>query len=243
MEAGVYLDMRRVEDEHWWFVGRRRIVRAALAALRFDGRPRILDAGCGTGGNLAMLAEFGEVTGLELDEQAVRVARLRGAGPVRRGGLPLDVPAWHRRFDLVVMTDVLEHLDDDVGALRSVAAVLRPGGFALLTVPAFQFLWSAQDEANHHRRRYTAAQLRSAIERAGLRTVRLSYINSFLFPAVAAGKLGARMLGRGPARAGLALPPAPLNALLASVFAAERHLLRWAALPIGVSVLAIGRRP
>lgn len=243
MDASVYLDMRRVEDEHWWFVGRRHIVRAALAALPFDGRPRILDAGCGTGGNLAMLAELGEVTGLELDEHAARVARLRGAGPVRQGGLPLDEPAWHRRFDLVVMTDVLEHLDDDLGALASVAAALRPGGFALLTVPAFQFLWSAQDDAYHHRRRYTASQLRSAIERAGLRTVRLSYFNSLLFPAVAAGKLAARMLGRGRARTGLALPPAALNALLASLFAAERHLLSWTTLPIGVSVLAIGRRP
>jgi SAM-dependent methyltransferase len=241
VDAQIYLDMQQVEDEHWWFVGRRAIVADAILRLELAG-PRILDAGCGTGGNLEMLAGFGEVTGLELEPAAAAAARARGPWHVERGGLPADYPAWRRRFDLVVMTDVLEHIDDDAAALASVAALLRPGGHVLLTVPAFELLWSAHDTAHHHRRRYTARRLRETIAGAGLVPARVSYFNFALFPAVAAVRLAGRALGRVRGNAGLRLPAPPLNAVLALLFAAERHVLRVAAFPFGVSILAVARR-
>jgi SAM-dependent methyltransferase len=242
VDAQIYLDMRRVEDEHWWFVGRRAIVREAIAGLAL-ARPRILDAGCGTGGNLAMLSGFGDVIGLELDPTAVAAARSRGAWRIERGGLPVDRPAWRAQFDLVVMTDVLEHIEDDAGALTSVAALLRPGGHLLLTVPAFRFLWSAHDTAHHHRRRYTAAGLRAAIARAGLVAGRVSYFNCVLFPAIAAVRLAGRFAGGAGGTPGLGLPAAPVNRALAALFAAERHVLRRAGFPFGVSILALATAP
>jgi SAM-dependent methyltransferase len=241
VDAQIYLEMQQVEDEHWWFVGRRAIVADAIRRLGLAA-PRILDAGCGTGGNLEMLAGFGEVTGLELAPAAIAAARARGPWHVERGGLPGDYPAWRRRFDLVVMTDVLEHIDDDAGALASVAALLRPDGHVLLTVPAFEFLWGAHDAAHHHRRRYTARRLAATITAAGLAPSRLSYFNFALFPAVAAMRLASRALGRSGGAPGLRLPVPPLNAALAALFAAERYVLRIGGFPFGVSILALARR-
>lgn len=243
MDARIYLEMKQVEDRHWWFVGRRRIVSAVLSSLVRASRPdslRILDAGCGTGGNLAMLAGFGMVTGLEYEPLAAQLARSRGPWPVVQGALPHDVPLPARHFDLIVMTDVLEHIDDDAGALRAVAGLLGPDGSLVLTVPAFPFLWSRHDQQHHHKRRYTATTLRAVFAATDLEIVKLSYFNFWLFPLIAM----ARLLGRNQAECAevsLRVPPAPINRALAALFGGERWLLRWAGLPFGVSLLAVAR--
>lgn len=243
MKAELYAQMRELEDRHWWFTGRRRIVAAVIRRLRLPADARLLDAGCGTGGNLPMLAGFGEVVGAEYDAGAAVLARARGVCEVVRAGLPGGMPFVAGRFDLITLLDVLEHIDDDAASLRTLAGLLAPGGHLLITVPAFPFLWGPHDEAHHHKRRYRASGLRQTVEGAGLKLAWQSYYNSGLFPAVAAVRLLRKLLPVGGAGSELALPPAPINALLEGLFAAERHLLGRVRLPFGVSLIAVARKP
>jgi SAM-dependent methyltransferase len=243
MDPALYGQMRELEDRHWWFVGRRSIAASWLQAA-LPEPARILDLGCGTGGNLAMLSQHGEVVGAELDEQAAQLARARDIAPVVRGELPDALPLAAESFDCVTMFDVLEHIADDAATLRTVHELLAPNGQLLLTVPAFPFLWGAHDVAHHHQRRYRAAPLRALLQQAGFEVQRLSYCNSWLFPPAALVRLLRRWLGSEASAAGveLALPPAALNRLLAAVFASERFVLAHGRFPFGVSLIALARK-
>ncbi len=246
MHDALYAQMRTLEDRHWWFTGRRRIVAEMIRRLDLPADARILDAGCGTGGNLPMLSTFGAPVGVEYDAGAADLARARGICPVVRGALPGAMPFAPQSFRLITLLDVLEHLEDDRASLQALGALLAPDGQLLLTVPAFPFLWGPHDEEHHHHRRYRARGLRAVIAATGLRPRWMSYYNSSLFPAVAAVRLMHKALpsaGRGAAAdevgGELALPPAPLNGLLQYLFAAERHLLGRVPLPVGVSLIAV----
>lgn len=242
MDADLYQQMRDLEDRHWWFMGRRAIVRSLLQKAGLTKDAKILDLGCGTGGNLAMLSEFGEVLGVELDEQAAQLARERGVAPVVRGKLPDALPLPSNTFQCVTLLDVLEHIADDRATLKTVNGLLAPGGYVLLTVPAFAFLWGPHDVAHHHQRRYRAGQLRDVLEENGFQITTLSYCNSWLFPIAAVVRLARRWLPAGNAGAELALPPAPVNRLLAAVFASEQYLLPHMKLPFGISLVALARK-
>ena len=250
MDAALHHQFAEVEREHWWFQGRRQVMaevlRAELSDLRLHlGRvPRILDAGCGTGEMVDMLRELGEVTAFDPSAEAVRYCRQRfGAGvPVAVGRLPEDLPP-PGTVDVVTAFDVLEHLDDDLGALRAVHAVLPRGGVLAVTVPAFPFLWGPHDVVNDHRRRYRRGQLRSRLEAAGFTVERLSYFNTWLFPVAAVLRPLRRLGGRaGPARSEMAMPRPGLNRLLRAVFTSEARLVRRVSLPVGVSLLAVARK-
>lgn len=164
MQQHTYSIMYRIEERHWWFVGRRRIIESFLesvcANLKND-RPRVLDIGCGTGANLEMLSRFGETEGVDVSSAALAFCRERGLRNVRQGEAE-HLPYEDGSFDLVTCLDVVEHLDDDVAGLREMHRVLRPKGRALLFVPAFAFLWGVQDDISHHRRRYNTAPRESA---------------------------------------------------------------------------------
>ena len=241
MKESVYRAMADVEQTHWWFVGRRRIVREILGSMGLRSKPRILEVGCGTGGNLELLAQFGSVEAVEYDAAAREHARTRSGVDVRFGELPDGLPFAPRSFDLVVLLDVLEHVEPDEASLRALRELLVPGGKLLVTVPALRILWSSHDDAHHHKRRYDHHELRRKTETAGFVIERLSYFNTLLFPLVVLGRFVSRWLGRS-AESDLAVPREPLNGWLATVFAFERHLLlRWQ-LPIGVSLLMVARR-
>jgi SAM-dependent methyltransferase len=177
-----------VEDRHWWYLGRRRIVTAVLARLNLPKPARVLDAGCGGGGNLGALALFGAVTGLEPAPEAAAAARAREIGEVVDGSVEA-MPFADGSFDVSTALDVIEHLDDDVAGLRELRRVTGPRGHLLVTVPAYQWLWGPHDVANEHRRRYARPSLLAAAEDAGWRPIRLSYFNCLLLPAVAAHRL------------------------------------------------------
>ncbi len=235
--------MAEVEDRHWWFVSRRAIVASLLDRLALAAHPQILEAGCGTGGNFPMLARRGQLYATELDAEARRFAASRGLAEIAPGRLPDDIPFGGRRFDLVVMTDVLEHLDNDVAALAALRARMNPGAVLIATVPALPWLWSAHDTTHHHRRRYRPAELRARGLEAGFEILKLSYYNFFLLPIVAAARLVQRFIGARRGGHDLRMPPPPVNWILTMVFSSERYLLRRISLPVGVSILMLARNP
>jgi SAM-dependent methyltransferase len=242
MERAVYDRMAAMEDRHWWFEARRRILAGQIAAMALTPDAQILEVGCGTGGNLAMLARFGAVTGLEPDADARAFAAEKSGLPVVDGSLPSGLPFDPARFDLIAALDVIEHVDEDAATVASLRPLLKPGGWVLATVPAYRWMWSGHDAAHHHQRRYARAAFRRLFEDAGFEVRKATYFNTLLFPAVAAVRLAKTALGRTGADED-AIPAAPLNGLLTSVFAAERGWLRSADFPFGVSILLTARRP
>ncbi len=244
MEPDAYVEMAEMEARHWWFRGRRQVLEAILSGLRLPGRARILELGAGTGGNFAMLARLGNLTAVEANAAARALSQKKCEGAIRvlPGALPDALPDTGQPFDLVCLFDVLEHIEDDAASLVAIRRLLAPGGVAVITVPAFAFLWGPHDERLHHKRRYGKAELRARLLRAGFRIERLSYSNMFLFPAAVAARLADRLAQAGrknPKAKGASLPPEPLNRIMAAVFGAERHLLAWTDLPVGLSLLAV----
>lgn len=242
MERAIYDRLREIEQDHWWFTGRRAVLTAEISRLGLPAGARVLEVGCGAGGNLEMLGRFGEVCAIEPDGPSREYAAARGLADVREGWLPNGLPDFGAPFDLACAFDVVEHVDDDAGAVAAMAAQLKPGGRLILTVPAYAWMWSAHDAAHHHKRRYVRAEVRRLIEAAGLAVRRVSHFNTLLFPPIAAIRLAKGALKR-EGGDDEALPPPPLNRLLGGVFAAEQRLLAAIDLPFGVSVLATAEKP
>jgi SAM-dependent methyltransferase len=247
VDAGLYPLMAKIEDSHWWFCARRSIVASMLSRLNLSPDARILEPGCGTGGNFAMLSRFGEVYAMDADVEACKFSSARKTAIVQHGDLPDHLPFENVRFDLVVMTDVLEHLVRDQESLTVIRERLKPGGSILATVPAFPFLWSAHDATHHHQRRYVAGELRALFERSGFAVDYLSYYNFLLFPAIAAARLLGHLRKSSPlgdhnhdhdlrGHSGL------VNSLLRTVFSSERYAIGHLAVPFGVSLMVLARR-
>jgi SAM-dependent methyltransferase len=235
--------MLAADERHWWYRGRRRIVRAQIELLELPSGARILDAGCGSGHMLDEFARFGHATGVDIDPGSVERARERGRDAVL--GSLLELPFADASFELVVCLDVLEHLPDDRAALRELLRVTAPGGALLVTVPAYQALWSAHDEANLHYRRYRAPALLEAAADAGWRPERYTYFNSVLLAPAAAVRLAQRRRGsrRPSERSELNMTPAVLDPVLELPLRLEAGLIgHGGRLPAGLSLLAVARR-
>jgi SAM-dependent methyltransferase len=234
--------MHALELEHWWFRGRRGILLDLLRqATVSQAKPRVLDFGCGTGGNTSFYASLGDVFGIEPDAVAIRLAHARGGARYCRSN-GTQLPFRRGAFDAVVASDVLEHIEDDRTAALEIARVLRPGGVALINVPAHQWLFSQHDAALHHVRRYSKAELSALLELGGLRIQRLSYWNTVLFPAIGLSRLLRRRRDVHEARAEERLPPRILNEGLALMLAGEAAILRHTSLPWGLSLIAVAER-
>lgn len=237
MEELVYERMAANEAEHWWFAGRRRILdRLVAKALRRPGG-RLLEVGCGSGGNLQLLAAHGRLDAVEFDPSARAVARARTGVDVQPGGLPDDLDVDAGAYDLIALFDVLEHIGDDVASLRFLATRLAPGGAIVVTVPAYQWLWSRHDVVHHHKRRYTRTSLEAAILGAGLQVRKSGYFNTLLFPVAVARRVIARLTGS--EKPDDEMPGPLLNSALKSVFSSEALLVPGLTLPFGLSVFAI----
>jgi SAM-dependent methyltransferase len=233
-----------VEDDHWWYRGRRQVIAEELRGLRLPPTIEILDAGCGSGRNMVDLARLGSVTGLELADASVAKARSRGVGDVVQGTLEA-MPFDADRFDLAVSFDVIEHLDDDRAALSELRRVVRPDGHLVVTVPAYQWLWSEHDVVNHHRRRYTRRTLEAAAAGAGWTTVSTTHFNGLLLPAAVAHRGLLRLRHRGgdaPAVSDLERTSPRLNRLLERPLHLEARLIgAGRRLPCGLSLMAVFR--
>ncbi|MDY6945771.1 MAG: class I SAM-dependent methyltransferase [Pseudomonadota bacterium] len=240
MDPKAYLEMADTEDRHWWFVGRRAVLRDLIGAFKMPSTASILEVGSGTGGNLEMLCEFGEVKAMELDAHARELAirKTQGRVEVRAGRCPDDIAFADQRFNLICMFDVLEHVEEDVATLAALRRSLASGGRLLVTVPAFSWLWSTHDEFLHHKRRYTAHDLEIKCAAAGLKMERVSYFNTFLFPLGVLARVKDRLV-RSKVASGVGLPASPVNFLLRQIFSMETVLLRRMNLPFGMSLLAV----
>lgn len=240
------------DERHWWYRGRRRIVCDAIAALELPRGARVLDVGCGSGRMLDALAAMPAVeavAGLDLSSEAVALARGRGHADVREGRVE-QLPWDDGAFDLALALDVIEHTPDDRATLRELRRVTTPGGRLLVTVPAYQALWSRHDIVNHHHRRYDRRMLRALVADGDWAIERMTGFNTLLLAPAAAVRLAqrAREARRAPPasehRSDLDLTPAPLNALLELPLRAEAAWLRGGrrSLPAGLSLLAVLRR-
>ncbi|MFL5823427.1 MAG: class I SAM-dependent methyltransferase [Solirubrobacteraceae bacterium] len=236
--------MLDLDEHHWWYRGRRRIVDAQLAQLPLPSQAAILDAGCGSGRMLQELARYGRVSGLELDPGAAELARKRGCGEVIVGEVE-HLPWDSQSFDLVTSLDVVEHIADDRLALAELRRVCKVGGWLLLTVPAYQALWSQHDVANHHHRRYGRRDLRRTALAAGWQVQRVTSFNTILLPPAALVRLAQR--NRRPDdqyRPDLELGAGWLNAVLEWPLRAEAWWIsKGGTLPAGLSLMAVLQNP
>lgn len=238
MDRAAYREMAELDDHHWWYRARRKII---ADLIRREAAPRdsarILEIGCGTGHNLAMLSGFGHVDGLELDDEARSISEKRLGRTIMSSPLPELAGVPDRHYDLIGAFDVIEHIDDDGAALASIATKLKPGGAFVMTVPAHQWMWTAHDVVNHHKRRYSRRRLRQLIAGSPLTLQRIGYFNSLLFPLAVADRAASKLLRKDSAA--VKLPPAPLNAVLEKIFTAERYLVGRLPLPVGLSLFAV----
>ena len=242
MERAVFEWMAELDEVHWWFLARRRILDRLIArVVRPPVAAQVLEIGCGTGHNLAMLGRFGRVDACELDPASRAIASKRLGRMVKEAELP-DLSMFPPdRFDLIVLADVLEHVKEDEAALQAIRARLKPGGKLLLTVPANKWMWSAHDVAVHHHRRYSKRHLARIVREAGLEVQLLSHFNSLLFPLIAAARAVAKLTGREFAED--RQPSAPVNAVLNWIFGLEAGLIGRLPMPFGVSLVAVVQRP
>ena len=237
MDELLYRQHAALEDVHWWFVGRRRIVMRLIDQWVPRG-VTLLDVGCGAGGMLHELQSTYRARGVDSSESAIAACHARGLESVSLGNAA-DPSTWGPLpVDAVTLLDVIEHLDDDVAALRAAASATGPGGHVIVTVPTYRWLWSSHDTRNHHRRRYTLGQLLNRHRAAGLEPLHFGYFNTLLFPVA----LGQRILSRlGIGADPLRLPPAMINRWLGRLFAAEATVLTrmHQRFPVGLSVFCV----
>jgi SAM-dependent methyltransferase len=230
--------MIATDERHWWYRGRRRILRATLDDLELPSPCRVLDAGCGSGRTLDELAGYGDACGVDLSPEAVDATRARGHEA--HLGSVTALPFASASFGLVTCLDVVEHTPDDRRTLAELRRVTKPGGTLLLTVPAHPLLWSAHDEANLHYRRYTSSSLTDAAVDADWEITENTYFNAALLAPAALVRVARRHAPGGSSE--LTLTPPALDRVLELPSRAEAALLRHGVrVPFGLSLLAVLR--
>jgi SAM-dependent methyltransferase len=236
MEDWTYQEHYDMEDRHWWFRSRRRVIWALVHRAELPGSPRILDAGCGTGRNLMELATLGPAEGVDNSQQAVDFCQRRGLDGVRLAAIE-ELPYEDGRFDLLVATDVIEHLPDDGAALAELRRVAAPGAQLVVTVPAYKWLWSQHDTSWHHYRRYTRPLLRERVRSHGWEPTLGTYFYTSMLPPVAAVRTFQRFRSNGNGKSDLHLSPGSLDRWLELPVRGEAELIkRGVSLPAGVSL-------
>jgi len=241
MEREAYNEMYANEDIHWWFVAKRSIIQKVLDHHFRDKKQRkVLEVGCGSGGNLQMLKAYGNISAMEFDDKTRGLANSRNICHVKKGKLPNDIP-FDNGFDLICMLDVLEHIDDDLAALQSIRDKLNQKGKIFITVPAYKFLWSGHDVVYHHKRRYIKKQLTGLVSKSGLKVKYATYFNTFFFPVIATVRVLNNILGKNSG-SDVNLPSMSVNNFLTKIFSSERTLLPTIGFPFGISILLIAEK-
>ncbi len=245
MQQHTYAIMDEVEGSHWWFVGRRAILESFLRTIvakigKSKADISILDVGCGTGANLEMLAQFGEAEGVDVSDDALAFCAQKGLKAQK--GLAETLPFADESFDMTTALDVVEHLDDDVTGLREMFRVTKRGGYSLIFVPAFMWLWGVQDDISHHRIRYTKKQIVDRLRQAGFIVTRATYANWTFFMPILAGRTFMKVTGIKPESENNVNIPA-LNGFFGKLFSSERLWLKNFDFPLGVSIVIVALKP
>lgn len=240
MDPAAYLKMAETEEQHWWYVARREILASVIKEMNLPKNSKILEAGCGAGGNLSMLAQFGEVSAFEMNDMARAIAQEKSKGRfhIEAGSCPDHIPFAGQQFDLICLFDVLEHIEQDTETLVAIKKLLNKNARLLITVPAYQWLYSTHDKLLHHYRRYSFAQLKQKILTARFYPEKISYFNTFLFPLAVAARIKDKFC-KNMLSTGICLPHKIVNKIFTQVFCAERFLLKYSNLPFGVSLICV----
>lgn len=249
MDQAAYELFEHLEADHWWLRGRRSIFFDQLdRLLPRNGPIRSLDVGCGYGAMIPSLERYGSTAGVDIFPEAVEQCRRRGFEDVQVASA-YDLPNEDESFELVSFFDCIEHLDDDIAALKESRRVLKPGGHVVVSVPAYQFLYANNDRVAHHKRRYTRGELRTKLEGAGFEVRKATYVNVLLFPIilplVLIKKLKERLfpVDDDPTTNLTHATPKPVNEALFHVFSSERFFLRRMSFPVGHSIFAVAVKP
>lgn len=241
MDNVAYRFLETQQFSHWWFRGRERVISAIMrrALSGEPGEKEILDIGSGYGALIPALNAFGAVDAMESHLPAHEALRTLGTRDIFGGSFPQECPDRH--YNAVTLFDVIEHLDDDLGALTAVRErMLKDGGHLFLTVPAYQWLWSPHDDHNEHRRRYARPGLRRLLASAGFSDIRISYFLTVLFPLAVIQRVMQKMTGQTSFNE---KPPHPIiNNLLLLLFSTESLIVPHLTLPYGLSLIAHARK-
>jgi len=243
LDQATFAAEAKIESTHWWFVERRRLFAALIRACKLPVDARVVDIGTGTGANLRLLKQLGfaNVTGIDPSDEAARWCAEKGLGDVQFGDVRA-LPIPDQSVDMVIATDVVEHVDDDQRAVSEIYRVLRPGGIVLFTVPAFPSLWGLQDEVSHHYRRYRMGPFLRMLDKAKFQVTKNFYFNYILFVPIFLARWLIRVLKIRLASENEVNSPL-LNFLLGVVFTLDVTTAPYFRPPFGVSILAMARRP
>lgn len=242
MEKNPYDVEAKVESFHWWFVIRRRLLRRLLHSLDVPQEFSAVDIGCGTGSNLRTLGSAGlyKVVGLDRSFYALSIAKRKVKLPLINGDIN-NMPIRLNSVGLIIAFDVIEHVDDDLNAIRELYQVLRKGGILILTVPAFNLLWGIQDVVTGHKRRYSRKEILVKLRQGGFAILRSSYFNFFLFFPILMVRRMIHLMGlRIESENEVNFPL--INFLFKTIFSLEVYLLKYLSFPFGVSILCIGKK-
>jgi SAM-dependent methyltransferase len=242
MDKQLYQDHFDLENKHWWFISKRKIIKSFLSQQIKDKKNlKILDAGCGPGLMINELSTFGELSAMDISIDAIEFCKTKNKCDLRYGHLPDNVPFENNQFDAIICLDVIEHIEQDKLAVKKLYDLLVPGGVLIVTVPALMLLWSQWDVLNEHKRRYNLNNFKSVLSLNNFEIKKISYYNSLLFIPV----LIVRMLNNLLKRKGGSdtnMPNSFLNFVLTKIFSSEEKILKYINFPIGVSLIAVARK-
>lgn len=242
MREEYYYRIFDMEDKRWWSVARRSIIEKVLKCLKLNNGIDIMELGCGSGGNLELLSRFGNVFAMDSDSLALKLAKTRKVGIIKKGTLPDDIPFGSKQFEIITLLDVLEHIDNELSALLRIKKRLKQNGRVIITVPAYNFLWSRIDIDSGHKRRYVKHTLNRLIRKAGYVIEYSTYLNTFLFPIIVMIRIINSMRGKQD-HLDLKEHSRLLNSLLTKIFSLEKKIIPTFNMPFGVSILTIARKP
>ncbi len=243
MEAQSIQEYEKLEKYYWWFVGRRQIIGRVLEKYFSGEKLNILDWGCGPGGNFSLLGQYGQVLGVDASEESISACKQKGITNVLQA-VELSELKGGAQYDLVTNFDVLEHISDDRGFLQGLRTVVKPGGHVLVTVPAYQFLWSSLDEALGHKRRYTRKEISEKFARAGYQVMRASYFIFFLSPAFVGYRMFEKLIKKkSTSLSGSVIEfPKLINWLFTKTLSLESILIPFISLPFGTSIIVLAKK-
>lgn len=245
MQQQVYTAFSSLEDKHWWFIARRQYIKKIISHFFSDKDVRFCEIGCGTGGNLPMLSAFGKLDAVEMNDEAratIDISKISNLNSLHAGYLPDDIPLTES-YDGVFTLDVIEHVEDDSSAVRAIKPLIKNNGYLVLTVPAYQWLWSSHDEANHHYRRYTKRKIERLLNDAGYTIEYSSYFNTLLFPLAAISRIVAELfkLSKNSDEYSLKMPSRLTNTLFKNIFWLESYWAGRLKMPFGLSIIVVAK--